>query len=51
MELAEAGKKDEGLKILPMAFKAIDTATKKNIIHPNTAARKKSLLSRMLATK
>lgn len=51
LELAEAGKKDEGLKVLPTAFKVIDTAVKKQIIHPNTAARKKSRLSRLLTAK
>ncbi len=50
-ELARAGKMDEGRKLLPQAFKAIDTAAKKQILHPNTAARKKSLLSRMVAEK
>ena len=31
---------------LPLLFKAIDKATKKNILHRNTASRKKSLLAR-----
>jgi len=51
IDLAHEGKKEEGAKLLPTAFKVIDTATKKNIIHPNTAARKKSRLSKLVAAK
>lgn len=50
-ELAEAGKKADAAKLLPQAFKVIDTAAKKQILHPNTASRKKSLLSRMVSAK
>lgn len=50
-DLIKEGKKDEALKALSKAFKAIDTAAKKNIIHWKNAARKKSLLSRMTSPK
>jgi small subunit ribosomal protein S20 len=50
-ELAKAGKKDEAMKLLPMAQKAIDTAAKKNIIHWKNAAKKKSALARAVAAK
>ena len=49
LELAKSGKKDEAVKMLPQAFKAVDMAMKKNIIHWKNAARKKSLMSRALA--
>ncbi len=35
--------------LVPTAFKAIDKACKTNLIHKNTAARKKSRLVKMLA--
>jgi small subunit ribosomal protein S20 len=35
-------------QILPEAFKRIDKAAKRRVIHPNNAARKKSLLARKL---
>lgn len=50
-DLVKAGKMDEAKTLLPRVYKAIDTAAKKQIIHPNNAARKKSLFSRMLAAK
>jgi len=40
---------DEAKKILPQAYSVIDTAQKKNLIHKNNAARKKSLLARAIA--
>lgn len=43
------GKKDEAAKLLPSVHKSIDTAAKKGIIEKNTAARKKSLVARMVA--
>ena len=49
MDAVKEGKKDDAQKALPVAFKAVDTAAKKNIIHRNTASRKKSLLSRVVA--
>jgi small subunit ribosomal protein S20 len=39
----------EALALLPEAFKAIDKACKTNLIHKNTASRKKSRLAKMLA--
>lgn len=39
----------EAEKMLPMAYKVIDTAAKKHIIHPKNAGRKKSLLARTVA--
>ncbi len=50
-ELVADGKHAEAQTHLSAAFKAIDTAAKKHIIHPKNAARKKSLLSRMVAAK
>ncbi len=47
--LAKEGKKDEAEKALPEAFKAVDMAMKRNIIHWKNAARKKSLMSRNIA--
>jgi small subunit ribosomal protein S20 len=49
LQLAKEGKKEEATKILPQAFKAVDMAAKKYIIHWKNAARKKSLMSRTLA--
>jgi small subunit ribosomal protein S20 len=51
VDLAKAGKKDEGIKLLPQVFKAIDMAAKKHIIHPKNASRKKSLVARLVASK
>jgi len=48
-ELALANKKSEAKKILPKAYKAIDKAAKRGVIKKNTASRKKSQLSRLLA--
>lgn len=42
---------EEQRKLLSLAFKRIDKAAKKNIIHANNAARKKSKLARKFATK
>jgi len=35
-------------KLLPEAYSVIDTACKKHLLHPNNAARKKSLMARMV---
>lgn len=51
VDLAKAGKKEEGIKLLPQVFKAIDMAAKKHIIHPKNASRKKSLVARLVASK
>lgn len=45
------GKKDEATNMLPMVYKSIDLAAKRNIIHPKTAARKKSVAARLIAAK
>lgn len=39
------GKIEEAVKLLPQVYSTIDTACKKNIIHRNNAARKKSRLA------
>ena len=39
---------EKASKLLPTAYSVIDTACKKKILHKNTAARKKSNLSKML---
>lgn len=49
LELVKEGKQAEAAKVLPAAFKSIDTAAKKNIIHWKNAAKKKSALSRMVS--
>ncbi|MFA6038962.1 MAG: 30S ribosomal protein S20 [Candidatus Peribacteraceae bacterium] len=49
MDLVKEGKKDEAAKLLPLVFKTIDISAKKNLLHRNTADRKKSRMSRMLA--
>ncbi len=43
-----AGQADEAKQILPKAFSVIDRATKKKLLHKNTAARKKSSLSKLV---
>lgn len=50
MGYVEKKEVDKAVKILPKVVKAIDTAAKKNILHENTAARKKSRLQRSLNT-
>jgi len=47
-DLVKEGKKDEARKMLPLVFKTIDTSAKKNILHRNTADRKKARMSRMV---
>lgn len=46
--LIKEGKTDEAVKFLPKVYSIIDMACKKNILHPNNAARKKSRLARAL---
>lgn len=48
MELAKKDKKDEAEKVLPEAFKAIDMAVKRHILHKKTGARRKSSLSKAI---
>ncbi len=50
-DATKAGNKDEASKLLPQVYKAIDTASKKKIIHKKTADRRKSLVARMVAAK
>ncbi len=50
-DAVKAGKKDEALKLLSETYKAIDMAAKINILHKNTAARKKSHMARLVSTK
>jgi small subunit ribosomal protein S20 len=44
-KLLKDGKKDDAIKALSEAYKAIDKAAKRGIIKKNTASRKKSRLS------
>lgn len=48
-DLTKEGKKAEAEKLLPIVYKSIDTAAKKQIIHRSSAARKKSSMAKMLA--
>ena len=45
----EEGNKDALAEAVNVAFKRIDKAAKGNVIHANTAARRKSLVSRKAA--
>jgi len=47
--LVSSSDKEKAQKLLPSLYKIIDKVAKKNIIHKNTAARKKSQLAKMLA--
>ncbi len=47
-DLIKEGKKEDAANMLPQLQKVIDTAMKKQILHRNTANRKKSRLSLML---
>ena len=51
VDLVAQGKKEDALVLLPQVFSAIDMAAKRNIIHRNNAARKKSRMSRMVSAK
>ena len=48
-QLATTGKVEEAKTMLSTAFKALDKAAKKNIIHKNNAARTKSRLSKVIS--
>lgn len=50
-DAVKAGKIDEATKLLPMVYKAIDTAAKKHIIHRRNADRKKASMAGLLAKK
>lgn len=45
-ELISAGNKKEAVELLPKLYKALDKATKQGVIKKNTAARKKSRLTK-----
>ena len=47
-ELIKDKKKEEVIKILPEAYKAIDKASKRGLIKKNTASRKKSRLTKAI---
>jgi len=46
LTLNKAAKPEDAKKLLSEAFSVIDTACKKHLMHPNTAARRKSRLAR-----
>ncbi|HRY52251.1 MAG TPA: 30S ribosomal protein S20 [Candidatus Portnoybacteria bacterium] len=47
-KLIVGGKKDDAKKLLSIAYQAIDKAVKRGIIKKNTAARKKSRITKAL---
>lgn len=47
-ELVKGKDAPKANELLPSAYKAIDKAAKRGVIKPNTAARKKSQLSRII---
>jgi len=47
-KLVAEGKQSEALAMLPQAYKALDKAAKTNVIHKNTASRKKSRLTKFI---
>lgn len=47
-DVANGGKKEDAEALLKKTYKVIDTAAKKNIIHPNNAARKKSQMAKLI---
>lgn len=49
VDLMHDAKSDEAASALPNAFKQIDLAVKKNVIHANTGARRKSALSKLVS--
>jgi len=49
LTVAQQGNKEEAEKLLPVAYKVIDTAAKKNIIHNKNADNKKARLARAIA--
>ena len=48
LTLIKDGKTEEAVKFMPAVYSIIDVAVKKKILHPNTAARRKSRLARAL---
>ena len=51
MDAVKNGKKDDAKKLLSDAYKAIDIAAKKNLIHRRNADRKKARMSRLVNDK
>lgn len=51
VDLVSDKKIKEATDILPETYKAIDMAAKRQIIHKKTAARKKSFVANLVATK
>ena len=45
----EAKDEKKAIALMPSVYKSIDTAAKKKIINPKTAARRKSKMARMLS--
>ena len=50
-DLVTEKKLDEARSMLPKVYKSVDIAAKKRIIHRNNAARKKSMLAKMVGSK
>lgn len=48
-KLVTAGNVEEAKSLLTVAYKSLDKAAKRNIIHANAAARKKSKLAKLIA--
>lgn len=48
-DAVKAGDKKEATSALQKAYKVIDMATKKRVLHKNTAARRKSSLSKAVS--
>jgi small subunit ribosomal protein S20 len=48
-KLVAENKKEEAIKLLPLAYKALDKAAKTGVIKKNTSARKKSRLTKLIA--
>jgi len=48
-KLVGAKKTEEALKLLPLTYKAIDKACKTGVIKKNTAARKKSRITKLIS--
>ena len=47
-KLVVENKKEEAIKLLPLAYKAIDKACKTGVIKKNTSARKKSRITKLI---
>ena len=51
LDLLKEGKTEEAQKALQKAYRELDMAAKKNILHKNSAARKKSSLAKKVGGK